>query len=151
MQVELKETIYCDASFKLEGLVVDVVKDGWGYAVLGSELIKHGAPLAVNIGNMGYDPEYYYFLHASEVVIVSQEQVTWEEAAQACNNIFKKYHNSKVVDYVQSCSNNALPHSLTQMMATALAEGLTQDDKDVEVMVDAYKQLSEKGYVGEQS
>ncbi|AUR94351.1 hypothetical protein NVP1193O_220 [Vibrio phage 1.193.O._10N.286.52.C6] len=78
------------------------------------------------------------------------KNVTWEEAAQACNNIFKKYHNIKVVDYVQSCSNNALPHSLTQMMATALAEGLTQDDKDVAVMVDAYKQLSEKGYVGEQ-
>ena len=89
MQVKLKETTYCDASFRLEGLVVDVIEDGKGYAVLGSELIKNGAPLAVNIGNMGYDPEYYYHLYAYEVVIVSQEQVTWEETAQACNNIFK--------------------------------------------------------------
>ena len=151
MQVKLKETTYCDASFRLEGLVVDVIEDGKGYAVLGSELIKNGAPLAVNIGNMGYDPEYYYHLYAYEVVIVSQEQVTWEETAQACNNIFKTYHNSKIGHYVQDCSNNALPHSLTQMMATSLAEGLPQDHPDVMVMVNAYTQLSEKGYVGEQA
>ncbi|CAM0049177.1 hypothetical protein VPHK460_0119 [Vibrio phage K460] len=151
MKVILKATTYCDENFKLEGLVVDVIEDGRGYAVVGSELIKNGAPLAANIGNRGYDPEYYYFLCADEVVMVSQEQVTWEEAAQACNNIFKKYHNSKVEDYVQSCSNNALPHSLTQMMATALSEGLPQDHSDVMVMINAYKQLSAKGYVGEQS
>lgn len=77
-------------------------------------------------------------------------KVTWGQAAQACNNIFKNYHNSKVENYVQECSNNALPHSLTQMMATALAEGLTQEHEDVMVMVNAYKQLSSKGYVGEE-
>jgi len=70
MQVKLKATTYCDENFKLEGLVVDVIKDSGngGYEVLGSELIKHGAPLAAGIGNVGYDPDFYYFLYASEVV-----------------------------------------------------------------------------------
>lgn len=81
--------------------------------------------------------------------MIDYRNVTWEQTAQAVNNIFKGYHNASVTDYVGSCANNALPMVLPQMMATALAEGLTLDNEDVAVMVNAYKQLSEKGFIGE--
>lgn len=76
------------------------------------------------------------------------KNVTWEEAAEACNNIFKNYQNDKVNNYIQDCCMNALPQGLTQMMATALYVGLPKDHEDVVIMVNAYKQLVENGYVG---
>jgi hypothetical protein len=74
--------------------------------------------------------------------------VTWLEAETACNNIFYTYCSNHKVDYVAVCCNGCLPQALTHMLAEAMFCGLTKDDEDVVVMVNAYSQLRQKGYVG---
>lgn len=77
------------------------------------------------------------------------KNVSWEEAANSCNNVFRKYHNESVENYVKDCAMNSLPPCLTQMMATCLHEKLPYDDPDVVVLRNAYQQLIEKGFVGD--
>jgi len=72
MKAKLKQTTYCDEEFTLEGLVVEVEGLNGGYEVLGSELIKHGAPELL-YNKSGYSPTFPYFLCPSEVEILEEK------------------------------------------------------------------------------
>ena len=72
MLVRLKTTTYCDENFSLSGLVVELQPTVSEYGVLGSELLKHGAPTEEEEYYSGYDPLWVYNLLPWEYEILGE-------------------------------------------------------------------------------
>lgn len=71
---------------------------------------------------------------------------TWLEVKDAVNKIYKK-HFPMIgdIDFVKEICDNALPHSIVQVLAMECV--INNRDELTEIVIDGYNQLQEKGYI----
>lgn len=77
---------------------------------------------------------------------------SWEEVKQSANIVYQ-YLNKQFdgVDVVEKIYNNALPQVITFVLAdwAALEEQPDELLSHIQVVINGYRQLQKKGYIGE--
>lgn len=72
---------------------------------------------------------------------------SWSEVSAAADRLFNILGNSRIVDATQSVYNNALPKLIDKILELAYVNDFDRSNPDIQILLEAYKQLNNKGYI----